>query len=70
MKKLFFVLLSFQFLLACNNSETTTTSADSSAPVTPGIDNVNGVIPDTNSAIQLNEPLPKDSSGINDTTRQ
>lgn len=70
MSRLSYLLFSGFILLACNNSANEITSADSTAaPVTPGIDNVNGNIPDTGSAIHLNEPLPKDSSKI-DTTDQ
>lgn len=68
MGRLSYLLFSGFILLACNNSANETTSADSTgAPVKPGIDNVNGNIPDTGSAIQLNEPLPKDSSNLDST---
>lgn len=67
MKKLFSSLLLVSVLFACNNDKTT--DSTESAPVTPGIDNVNGNIPDTTDAIRLNQPLPKDSSGMTDSIR-
>jgi len=39
------------FLVSCNDSEKNTGPA--SAPVTPGIENVNGNIPDTTNSISL-----------------
>ena len=68
MKPIFSCLLFVSFFCACNgdhkeNSETDATSA----PVTPGSDNVNGNVPDTTRAIRLNQPLPKDSTLVNDS---
>jgi hypothetical protein len=59
MKKLFFILFAGGILTACGNNDTAETS---SAPVTPGIDNVNGNIPDTTETIRLNRPTPVDST--------
>lgn len=62
MKKTFFLLLTAGVLVACGNNESTDETSTKSAPVTPGIDNVNGNIPDTNETIRLNRPLPVDST--------
>lgn len=67
MKKILFVFLVIGVVAACNNNKTT--ESNESSPVTPGADNVNGNILDTNNTIQLNQTPPKDSSGINDSTR-
>jgi hypothetical protein len=70
MKKMIACLLLAGFFAACNSDKTTKSEADTkSAPVTPGIENVNGNIPDTTRAIRLNRPLPKDSSQVTDSTR-
>ena len=71
MKKFLSVLLFLNLAFACNNSSRTTKiSPDSGgAGNTPGIDNVNGNIPDTDAAIKLNKPLPKDSSGVLDSSQ-
>ncbi len=69
MKKFISLLLFLNFAVACNNSSTTKVSPDSGgAGNTPGIDNVNGNIPDTDAGIKLNKPLPKDSSGVLDSS--
>ena len=60
MKKVFSILALCAFA-ACGNDSTTSDTETKSAPVTPGIENVNGNVPDTTSAIQLNKPLPIDS---------
>jgi len=73
MKKIFLALLLAAGFAACNNSNTTKSESDTtvkSAPVTPGIENVNGNIPDTTTTIRLNKPLPKDSSDLNDSTHR
>jgi len=68
MKMIFSGLLLASLFCACNGDKTSNTNADvQSAPVTPGIDNVNGNVPDTTRAIRLNNPLPKDSSLVNDS---
>lgn len=68
MKKAFFTLLIGGCLLACNNDQSPQPATDvKTAPVTPGIDNVNGNIPDTTRAIRLEQPLPKDSSRLDDS---
>ena len=70
MKKIFSILLLAVFF-ACNNDNTTTEEGTTTAPVTPGIDNVNGNIPDTTETIRLNRPLPTDSvTGTTDTSNQ
>lgn len=63
MKKLLFIFLLAGGVTACgnNNTETTEDRDTLAAPVTPGIDNVNGSIPDTGETIRLNTPLPTDS---------
>ena len=67
MKKLILSLCLATALFACSNDKKG--EGNESAPVAPGADNVNGNLPDTSDAIQLNQSLPKDSSGISDTTR-
>ncbi|HEV7330619.1 MAG TPA: hypothetical protein VGN63_06215 [Flavisolibacter sp.] len=70
MKKLLSIVLLAGFF-ACNSDTTTTEEGTTSAPVTPGIDNVNGNVPDTSETIRLNRPLPTDSvTGTTDTTGQ
>jgi hypothetical protein len=71
MKKLFFIFVIAQFILACNNSsESSTTSTDSTtAPSPTNVDNVNGNVPDTTSGMTLNRSLPVDSSNLKDSTR-
>lgn len=65
MKKLLSILLVTGLLTACGNGDADNNDAKDvevqSAPITPGIDNVNGNIPDTGETIRLNRPLPKDS---------
>ena len=70
MKKISSVLLVAGWLAACNGDDKTTET--NSAPVTPGIDNVNGNLPDTSETIRLNRPLPVDSTSadsLRDTTQ-
>lgn len=68
MKKSVSLLLFLNFVIACNNSSSSSVSPDSSgAGNTPGIDNVNGNVPDTDAGIKLNKPLPKDSSRLDDS---
>lgn len=69
MKKLF-SLVFLCVVLACNNSSESSRSADSIGTTTTGAENVNGNIPDTNSGIQLNQPLPVDSSKLRDSSRR
>ena len=61
MKKLFSLFLLAGIVTACGNDNTTNEAETTGAPVTPGIDNVNGNIPDTGEAVRLNQPLPVDS---------
>ncbi|RYZ45943.1 MAG: hypothetical protein EOO14_25140 [Chitinophagaceae bacterium] len=69
MKKLFSIFLLAGIFTACNSDSTT--DGNGAAPVTPGIDNVNGNVPDTSETIRLNNPLPTDSTtGITDTSSQ
>lgn len=70
MKKLFAVLLLTATFTACGDDKTTesTTTGPESAPVTPGINNTSGNIPDTTKAIRLNEPQKIDSSAVRDST--
>lgn len=67
MKNILFASFITLLVTACSNDKTT--ESNESAPVTPGADNVNGNIQDTSNSIRLNQPLPKDSSGMNDSTR-
>ncbi|HET7898773.1 MAG TPA: hypothetical protein VFL47_13910 [Flavisolibacter sp.] len=68
MKSFFSGLLFVAFFCACNGNQKDNSETDAtSAPVTPGIDNVNGNVPDTTGAIRLNRPLPKDSTLVNDS---
>lgn len=68
MKKILSIVLLAGFV-ACNSDNTTTEEGATGAPVTPGIDNVNGNVPDTSETIRLNRPLPTDSvSGTADST--
>lgn len=67
MKKLLAIFFAASVLAACGNNGESNDDVDvNSAPVTPGIDNVNGNIPDTGETIRLNRPLPTDSV-TNDT---
>ena len=62
MKKLLSVLLIAGVLVACGSNNTDNNDVEvESAPVTPGLDNVDGNIPDTTSTLRLNTPLPDDS---------
>ena len=62
MKKLFFVLLVTGLLTACGGNDQDNKDVNvESAPVTPGLDNVDGNMPDTSRAIRLNTNLPNDS---------
>jgi hypothetical protein len=62
MKKLLSVLIATVLLVACGNNDTDNNDVEvESAPVTPGLDNVDGNVPDTNRTIRLNTPLPNDS---------
>ena len=69
MKKIFSILLLAGFFAACNSNNTTDAEEGATAaPTTPGIDNVNGNVPDTGETIRLNRPLPTDSASA-DTAR-
>lgn len=70
MKKLFFILLVAGFAVSCGNDTTKSEEGTKSAPITPGIDNVNGNIPDTTESIRLNKTLPTDSVTGTDSTRR
>jgi hypothetical protein len=65
MKNFFSCLLFVSFLQACQNEKAA--ESTEATPVTPGTDNVNGNLPDTNGSLKLNQPLPKDSSHMNDS---
>lgn len=69
MKKLFALLLVTATFAACGDNKTSdsTTTGPESAPVTPGINNTSGNIPDTTKAIRLNQPLKVDSSSVRDS---
>lgn len=51
--------------LSCGNNKTTEAQP---SPVTTATDNVDGNVPDSTNSINLNRPLPTDSSGLNDST--
>lgn len=61
MKKLLSVLLATGLLVACGNDTDNNNVDVESAPVTPGLDNVDGNMPDTARTIRLNTNLPNDS---------
>ena len=67
MKAILYGLFFTALFCACNGDKSADSSDVKSAPVTPGIDNVDGNIPDTTRTIRLNEPLPKDSTLVNDS---
>ena len=72
MKKFFSLAITLSFIVACNNSSNTSSapSSDSSATNnTTNVENVNGNVPDSSSGIQLNKPLPVDSSKVKDSAR-
>ncbi len=66
MKKL--LAITSIFFFACNNSADSTKSADPGT--SGGTENVNGNIPDTNSGLILNQPLPIDSSHLRDSANR
>ena len=55
------------FLLACGNEKTDDTKTESS-PATPAVENVDGNIPDSTNSVNLNKPMPTDSSRLKDST--
>jgi hypothetical protein len=57
-------------LLACNSSGDATTSTDSTSTNATNVQNVNGNVPDTTSGINLNQPMPVDSSRMKDSARK
>jgi hypothetical protein len=61
MKKILSILFVAAFFASCGSGTDNEDTNVKSAPVTPGIDNVNGNIPDTTGTIRLNRPLPVDS---------
>jgi hypothetical protein len=61
MKKIVSALFVTVLFVACGNNTANDETGVKSAPVTPGIDNVNGNIPDTTETIRLNRPMPTDS---------
>lgn len=67
MKRLLFAIVAFA-AFACSDDKKTDASSTESAPVTPGIENTNGNVPDTSTTIRLNQPMPVDSSKINDSS--
>jgi len=71
MKKIFLFILAIGFLIACNNSSTTSTSADSTTTNSnTNVENVNGNVPDTTSGMTLNQSLPVDSSRMKDSSKK
>ncbi|RYZ49325.1 MAG: hypothetical protein EOO14_20840 [Chitinophagaceae bacterium] len=67
MKKLLSLLI-MGFLFSCGNGKMDDNKTES--PVTPPVDNVNGNIPDSTNTINLNQPLPIDSSNLKDSTQR
>lgn len=71
MKKLFSFLVAVGFLFSCGGKGTSNEDTGAqSTPVTPGIDNVNGNVPDTTETLRLNRPLPVDSTTGTDSSSQ
>lgn len=68
MKKQFFCLLSAVALSACGSNDTTNAADSPSGPTTPATENVDGNIPDSTNSVNLNEPMPVDSSAVKDST--
>jgi hypothetical protein len=68
--KLFSLILASSFLFACNNSSNSSTSTDSTSTNQTNIENVNGNVPDSSSGINLNQPLPVDSSRVKDSAKK
>lgn len=66
--KLVFVVLCIFY--ACTNTADNNARGDSIGTSTNAVDNVNGNVADTTSGIQLNQPLPVDSSRIHDSIRR
>ena len=66
MKKLLYLSV-IGFLISCGDDKSTD-AATESAPVTPGIENTDGNIPDSSTSIPLNSTLPVDSSRLKDST--
>lgn len=64
MKKLLYLAV-MGFIFSCSDNKSD--AAIESAPVTPGIENTNGNIPDSSNTIPLNSTLPVDSSRLNDS---
>jgi hypothetical protein len=68
MKALVYIAL-VSFLISCGNDSTTDAETTQTPPVTPPVENVHGNIPDSANNINLNRPLPIDSSHLyNDST--
>jgi hypothetical protein len=65
MRKLLYLAV-MGFIISCGDNKSTD-AATESAPVTPGIENTNGNMPDTSNTIPLNSTLPVDSSRLNDS---
>ena len=68
--KLVVLALLLASVTACSNSSQPEISKDSTGVSTNTVENVNGNVPDTTSGLQLNQPLPVDSSGLRDTTKR
>jgi hypothetical protein len=63
MKKIAFLFSVAAMVTACGNDNTTEAEnpGTRATPVAPGVDNVQGNIPDTTGGIRLNRTLPVDS---------
>jgi len=68
MKKIVGLAIVAISFVACGSDNSKT--APESAPVTPGIENTNGNLPDTNTTMRLNSPLPVDSSNVRDSVNR
>jgi ABC-type oligopeptide transport system substrate-binding subunit len=68
--KILLAMMAVCGLLACNSGSNSTTSADSTSPSPTNVQNVNGNTPDTTSGINLNQPMPVDSSRMKDSAQK
>jgi hypothetical protein len=70
MKKFHSFILVCNLILACNSSSNSSTSTDSTTTNQTNVENVNGNVPDSSSGINLNQPLPVDSSRLKDSLKR
>lgn len=65
---IFLFLVSGLVCIGCGND--TSQDEDTASPNTPGVQNVNGNLPDTSNAVTLEQPARTDSSAKTDTLRR